>query len=194
MGQSGKPVMEATLEPEESIEFIVTKKKYLLPLKNEDFIKIPMLVFFSILGYLITKNIFSGSFSKEFVAYFWFILLVFTYFLFTVIKNYYKRYLVAFKWKYIVTNKRLIIINHKSSFENSFYYNNFPQITFSENLYGNGYIIIGKEEPFLAESSSFLHYRVGVNFSEEDFILYNIENVKNVYNSVKSKITNYSIE
>ncbi|MDR6761327.1 hypothetical protein J2Y38_001536 [Flavobacterium sp. 2755] len=185
--------IQATLNSEESIEFLVAKKRY-LPLRREDFIRIPMLAFFSFLAYLMAKNIFLNGFSKGFTAYFSFILLIYVYLLFIVIKNYCKRYLVAFKWKYIVTNKRLLILNHKNSIENSFYYDNFPQIEFTENLSGNGFITIGEKEPFLSESSSLISYRVGVNFSEEDIVLYNIKNVKNVCNLIKSRITNYAVE
>jgi hypothetical protein len=185
--------MEIPLDPKESIEFLVAKKKY-LPLRNEDFIKIPMIVFLLIFAYFIIKNISSEGFSKVFAAYFSFILLLFVYVIFTVIKNYYKRYLVATKWEYIITNKRLIVINHKNSIENSFYYDNFPKIEFGENLNGNGHIIIGEKEPFLAESKSLISYRVGVNFSEDDIVLYNIENVKSIYNLIKSRVIKYSIE
>ena len=84
-------------------------------------------------------------------------------------------------------------MNHKNSIENSFFYNNFPTIEYEENAYGNGCIIIGEKESLFAESKSLTNYRVGVNFSEDDIILYNIENVKNVYNILKTKITNYTI-
>lgn len=178
--------MQITLNPEEFIELLVTKKK-ILPLRNEDWIKIPMLIFFSFLLYFISINTLKG-FSQAFSAYLVFILIIAAYLFFSVIRNYYKRYLVAFKWKYILTNKRLLILNHKDEIEKSFYYDNFPQIEFSENLYGNGYIIIGEKEPFLAESKTLISYRVGVNFSEADLVLYNIKNVKKVYNLVQSKI------
>lgn len=180
--------MEINLQPEESIELIISKKKY-PPLRNGDWVKIPMFLIFPFLPYFIIKTPLK-ELNEGFGIYFLLMLIIFLFFAFTVIKNYYKRYLIAFKWKYIITNKRLLIINHKNSIENSFYYDNFPTMELEENAYGNGCLIIGEKEPFWAESKSLTNYRVGVNFSENDFILYNIENVKNVYNILKSKITN----
>ena len=184
--------MKINLNPEESIELIITKKKY-PPLRNEDWLKIPMFLIFPFFLYFIINKTSLKELTEGFGINFIFILFIFLFFAFSVIKNYYKRYLVAFKWKYIMTNKRLLIMNHKNSIENSFFYNNFPTIEYEENAYGNGCIIIGEKESLFAESKSLTNYRVGVNFSEDDIILYNIENVKNVYNILKTKITNYTI-
>ena len=179
--------MKINLEPEESIELILKKKKY-LPLRNADWIKIPMflispfLIFTLLLEFKI-ENIKEGFglFTISFV-------MVYLYFFLKVINNYYKRYLVAFKWKYVLTNERLIIIKHKNLIEKFFYYNDFPNFECEENAYGNGCLIIGEKEPFFAESYSPTNYNVGINYSEEDFILYNIENIKNIYNILKTKV------
>ncbi|KAF2517905.1 hypothetical protein [Flavobacterium foetidum] len=184
--------MQIDLNPEEEIEFVISKRKS-FPFRDEDFLRIPMLIGVLFILYF-ANNTFSRGFSKGFVAYFYLISALFSFILFSVVKNYYKRLLIAFKWKYIVTNKRLFVLNHKNTIEHSFYYDNFPEINFSENLYGNGYLIIGKKQPVFSSSSSFLHYRMGVNFSEEDLILYNIENVKNVSKLIKSRITNYATQ
>ncbi|MEW5677557.1 hypothetical protein ABGT15_14700 [Flavobacterium enshiense] len=184
--------MEINLNPEESIELLIPKKKY-PPLRNEDWVKIPMFFIFPFFLYFIISKSSLKELTEGFGIYFLFILIAYPFFVFIVIKNYYKRYLVAFKWKYIMTNKRLLIINHKNLIEKFFNYEDFPQIEFEENAYGNGCIIIGDKESLFAESKSLTNYRVGVNYSEEDLILYNIENVKNVYNILKSKITNYTI-
>lgn len=184
--------MEINLNPEETLDFIIAKKKY-PPLRNEDWVKIPMFLIFSFFIFFIARDFSLENLTNDFGIYFLFFFISYLYFSFKVINNYYKRYLVAFKWKYIITNKRLLIINHKNLIEKFFYYDNFPTIELEENAYGNGCLIIGEKEPFWAESKSLTNYKIGVNFSEDDFILYNIENVKNVYNILRTKITNYTI-
>jgi len=178
--------MHLNLDSTECIELEIIKTKQ-IPLRNEDWIKIPFFVFFSMLLYFIMENFLFKNFSKGFHAYFIFFLIIYIYIVFVIIRNYYKRYLVGFKWKYIITNKRLLIINHKNLIENSFYYNDFPKIKLQYGI-PNDYIIIGEKEPFLEESNSLLNKRVGINFSENDLILYNIESVENIYNTLKSKI------
>ena len=81
--------MKINLEPEESIELILKKKKY-LPLRNADWIKIPMflispfLIFTLLLEFKI-ENIKEGFglFTISFV-------MVYLYFFLKVINNYYK--------------------------------------------------------------------------------------------------------
>jgi hypothetical protein len=182
--------MGITLNPSECIDFIIQKKKY-FPFKVEDLLKLLVIVMFSFFINLILNDI--KRFNKDFSVTDLIPLLMMIIVFITLLINFYKRFLIAYKWKYIVTNQRLVIINHKDVIESSFYFNDFPSLNFQENAYGNGYLIIGDKEPVFAESKSFTSYRVGVNFSEEDFILYNIENVKNVYNIIKERIANYTI-
>lgn len=185
--------MTLNLDLNESIELKISKKKN-LPLRNEDWIKIPFFMFFSSIFYFIATEILLDKSSKGLKLYIFFFLSLYFFLIFTMIKNYYKRYLVAFKWEYILTNRRLIIINHKNQIENSFYYDNFPKIELEQYALGNDYIIIGEKDSILAESRSPISYRVGINFSENDFTLYNIENVKAIYNLLKSKVINYTVE
>lgn len=181
--------MNLTLDLDESIEFEILKNQK-LPVRIEDWIKIPFFIFFSFLLYYITKEISINNFSKVFQVYSFFFSFLYVFIIFTIIKNYYKRYLTAFKWRYILTNKRLLIIDHKNSLQHSFYFDCFPQIELVENLLGHDYIIIGKKESLFEGSGSLISYRGGINFSEDDILLYNIENIKSIYNLLKSKIVN----
>lgn len=181
--------MNKFLEADEKIEKVISKRKY-LPLRNEDWIKIPMFIFFVFFSFLFTNN---WNLKNNVNIFTFTFIALFLFFLIKIINNYYKRYLNAFIWKLIITNKRLIIIDHYEKVIKSYFFNQFPEILYEENAYGNGCIIIGKKEPLFGVSKSMTHYRVGVNFDENDTILYNIENVKDVFNELSSKINNSKI-
>lgn len=179
--------MNIKLNPDEYIDFSIDKNKY-LPFKVEDLLKLIILIMLSFFVNQIFYDI--KRFNKQFSITDLIPLAMMSTILIILIVNFYKRFLVAYKWEYIVTNQRLIIKNHKNLIEHSFYFNCFPSLNYEENAYGNGYLIIGEKESVFSESQSFLNYRIGVNLSEDDIILYNITKVKEVYSILKSKITN----
>lgn len=183
--------MNLNLDTDENIELIVKKKKS-IPLRKEDFLKIPMLIFASIFIYFFFKNDYFKGKNPFLNLYFIFFGVLTISFIFYVLNNFYKRYLNVFRTEHILTNKRLIIVDHKHKIQEFFYYENFPKVEFEENIFNsNGSIIIGEREPLLAESRSLISYRVGVNFSENDTIIYNVINIKNIYNDLKSKIKSF---
>ncbi|PBI88395.1 hypothetical protein BSF41_25230 [Flavobacterium sp. ACN2] len=172
--------MNIKLNPDEYIDFSIEKNKY-LPFKVEDLLKLIIIVMFSFFVSQIFYDI--KRFNKQFSITDLIPLVMMSSVLIILIVNFYKRFLVAYKWEYIVTNQRLIIKNHKNLIEHSFYFNCFPTLNFEENAYGNGYLVIGEKEPVFLGSSR-------LNLSENDIVLYNILKVKEVYSILKSKITN----
>ena len=177
--------MEDFLKPNEEIEKIVSKKKY-LPLRNEDWIKIPMLIFFIFFSFLFTDN---WNLTNNFNLFLIPFLITFFVFIFKVTINYYKRIRNAYYWKLIITNERFIVTDEKSRILQEYYFSNFPEMTYEENAYGNGCLIFGETEPLFGVSKSIFRISVGVNFEENNNILYNIESIKKVFNEINSKIT-----
>jgi|SRR5690554_2929223 len=176
--------IEKHLNKEEEIELIIDKKKS-FPFVVEDFFKL-FLLFFSVfiinqISYDLERfHIEVGLIDIvpiSFISIIWIVIIV----------NFHRRYTIAYKWKYIITNQRLIIINNKNSIKHSFVFKAFPNLTFEENAYGNGFIIIGEKEPV------FMDYQIRINLSENDIKLYNIKNVKSIYNILKQKIENNTI-
>lgn len=172
--------MEIKLNPDEYIDFSIQKNKN-LPFRVEDLLKLVILV---MLSFFITQIFYDiKRFNMQFSMAHLILILIISAVIITLLVNFYKRFLVAYKWEYIVTNQRLMIKNHKNLIEHSFYFNCFPSLNFEENAYGNGYLIIGEREPLFTES-----FRL--NLSENDIMLYNIIKIKEVYSILKSKIAN----
>ena len=172
--------MEIKLIPDEYIDFSIQKNKN-LPFRVEDLLKLVILV---MLSFFITQIFYDiKRFNMQFSMAHLILILIISAVIITLLVNFYKRFLVAYKWEYIVTNQRLMIKNHKNLIEHSFYFNCFPSLNFEENAYGNGYLIIGEREPLFTES-----FRL--NLSENDIMLYNIIKIKEVYSILKSKIAN----
>ncbi|MCV2487230.1 hypothetical protein OD917_20015 [Flavobacterium sp. SH_e] len=172
--------MEIKLNPDEYIDYSIQKNKN-LPFRVEDLLKLVILVMLSFFITQIFHDI--KRFNMQFSMAHLILILIISAVIITLLVNFYKRFLVAYKWEYIVTNQRLIIKNHKNLIEHSFYFNCFPSLNFEENAYGNGYLIIGEREPLFTES-----FRL--NLSENDIMLYNIIKIKEVYSILKSKIAN----
>ncbi|MGE8342533.1 MAG: hypothetical protein ACN6OI_15995 [Flavobacterium sp.] len=171
--------MKINLNPDEHIDFSIQKKRY-FPFRLEDLLKLVIFVMFSFFIYQIFYDM--ERFNTKFSMHDLIPILMFSTVFIIVGVNFYKRFLVAYKWEYIVTNQRLIIKNHKNLIEHSFCFNCFPSLSFEENAYGNGFLIIGKKEPVFLESAR-------INLSENDIVLYNIVKVKEIYSILKSKIT-----
>lgn len=172
--------MEIKLNPDEYIDFSIQKNKN-LPFRVEDLLKLVILV---MLSFFITQIFYDiKRFNMQFSMAHLILILIISAVIITLLVNFYKRFLVAYKWEYIVTNQRLMIKNHKNLIEHSFYFNCFPSLNFEENAYGNGYLIIGERESLFTES-----FRL--NLSENDIMLYNIIKIKEVYSILKSKIAN----
>lgn len=123
------------------------------------------------------KNI--GEFSAETILK---ILPVFVsvFFIIMCLNQFYNRYINVFKWKIILTNFRLIVIDKNNKLIKEFYLESFPKLSFNENAYNNGTLIIGetvrtKEFPYRGYESL-------------SFDLYNIKDVKSIHCYIKNKI------
>jgi hypothetical protein len=90
---------------------------------------------------------------------------------------------------YIISNKRLIFYNNnKKTIKSSFYFDDFPPITFHENAYNSGFISIGDVEPIIVTTKRVGLPSSGINSVNSEYVIYNLPNVRNVYEEISSRI------
>lgn len=168
--------MNYFLYPNENFEFEIEKTKS-FPFLNSDWL---FLFFFLFIGFIINMEIdrlenFSQNNYSLIVPI---IFIIFVLILFLI--NLHKRYIIAYKWKYLITNQRLIVINHKNKIEKDFSFENFPKLKYEENVFNSGIIIIGE-----TKKSKEYPYR---NFESISFDLYNVKDIRKIYTFLSEKI------
>ncbi len=95
------------------------------------------------------------------------------------------------KLHYLFYRDRLVIYNHvNKQIIHELPFDDFPPFTFHENLNNFGFIVIGKEEPVIANGGLF-NQRVGVNMKDADIMLENLPEVKKEYLFLKELIEAY---
>ena len=85
--------------------------------------------------------------------------------------------------RFYLSNQRLIFTDKKGQFIDKSFKLDGIEISYREDLYGSGYIIVGKPEP--------LFQGRGVNFFENQDVMYNVLHVKKVFdliNDSKNKV------
>lgn len=101
-----------------------------------------------------------------------------------LVNQFYNRYINVFKWKIILTSFRLVVIDQKGFLINQFYLDNFPKISYNEDGYKKGILIIGETVRTKAYPNR--------GYESISYDLYNIVDVKLIYehiqNRIKSKI------
>jgi len=145
-----------------------------IPLRLEDMLTIPFFVMFAFIFVLITSNI---TDNKDVIYYFIYPSAT----IFVVIMTLRRIFLRWFKTKtsrFFLSNKRLIFSDVAGKIiDKSFSIKNL-EISYRENLHGNGYIIIGKPEP--------LFQGRGINMFEDSDVMYNVTNVKKIFDRINS--------
>ncbi len=93
--------------------------------------------------------------------------------------------------KYIVTNKRLIIYNSvRKTIKHSFEFSAFPVMTFHENAYNSGYIILGQVQPSITNGNGLDSFSFGINLLDHGIVLENIPSVKKIFHLLTDKVEN----
>ena len=180
--------IESYLAKDEKIERILNQKTN-IPLRIEDWIKIPLSIFICfVFSFFILKSFDKSEAELTLIKYI--LIFVITFFiLYQTIGSLFKRWREVNVSTYAITNVRLIIFDKSTSkIKHSFSFVEFPNLTYRENAYNFGFIIIGTPEPFF-EQQSFLS-KAGVNLKDDEIVLYNLKNVKVEYDYLKSRIIN----
>ena len=148
-----------------------------IPLRLEDMLTIPFFTVFAFIFVFVTSNI---TDNKDVIYYFLYPIAT----IFVVIMTVGRIFLRWFKTKtrrFFLSNKRLIFSDKTGKIiDKSFPLKNL-EISYRENLNGNGYIIIGKPEP--------LFQGRGINFFEDSDVIYNVNNVKKTFDRIYSEKT-----
>jgi len=175
------------LKPDESIIKTLYPKK-VIPLRIEDWVKMPFFIIFCFLFAVILKYNLSDSVQfRQLYDYIILPLIIIFGLSMTVGKLFFRR-LGVVNSIYYITNQRVIIYNISSARTiKSFYFDNFPEMECRENLNGFGYIILG-EKASLGVSNGW--GTAGINMLEHKFVLNNITNVKAEYDFIKKMILN----
>lgn len=96
------------------------------------------------------------------------------------LKDFYKRYINVFKWKIILTNFRLIVVDSNKQLVKEFYLDAFPKLSYVENANSNGTLIIGEN----IRTKEFPNR----GYESYSFDLYNILEIKKVVSLIELKI------
>jgi hypothetical protein len=180
--------IESYLGKDENIERILNQKTN-IPLRIEDWIKIPLSIFICfVFSFFILKSFDKSEAELTLIKYV-LIFVITCFILYQTIGSLFKRWREVNVSTYAITNVRLIIFDKSTSkIKHSFSFVEFPNLTYRENAYNFGFIIIGTPEPFF-EQQSFLS-KAGVNLKDDEIVLYNLKNVKVEYDYLKSRIIN----
>lgn len=180
--------IESYLEKDENIERILNQKTN-IPMRIEDWIKIPLSIFICfVFSFFILKS-FDKSETELILIKYILISAITCFILYQTIGNLFKRWRKVNVSTYAITNFRLIIFDKSASkIKHSFSFIEFPNLTYRENAYNFGFIIIGKPEPFFEQQS--FQSKAGVNLKDDEIVLYNLKNVKAEYDYIKSRIIN----
>ncbi|MHC5202283.1 hypothetical protein [Myroides sp. LJL119] len=174
------------LHENEKIE-LVLKKTTDIPFRSKDYLSVLFIALNLVCVFLILKiNLFTIFITPSYLVF----LLIFIF----SIKQlcdfgiyYYKRYLNAFKSTIILTNKRLVFIDHKKQPIYNLYYNNLPEISYHSNKKGNGYLVIGKKQKIFFTFKFFIFYGQKLKLMDNDLVFFNIKQVQTLYNLLQVK-------
>lgn len=154
------------------------KKKRSFPFLVSDLLYVGMIFIFIVIFQTINlKNITEISSETIFKLI---TVLFFIFFMIMCLNQFCNRYINVFKLKIILTNFRLIVVDKKEQLIKEFYLNRFPKLSYSENAYTDGTLII-RETKKVKE----FPYR---GYESHSFDLYGIKNVKEIYLIIQSKI------
>lgn len=166
----------------EEIDFEI-KKKRKFPFLVSDLLYVFIIFIFSVIFQTIsfsTIHVFSSETFFTIIP-----ILVFVFFIGICFNQFYDRYINIFKWKIYLTNLRLVVIDQKGFLIKEFYFDSFPKLSFNEDAYQNGTLIIGE-----TVRTKIYPYR---GYESYSFDLYNIIDVKSIFNYIQNKI-NLKIE
>lgn len=178
--------VDSFLKSEESIVKILNPTKS-IPLRLEDWVKMPFFIIFCIILSIIFKPDSQADLQTIQLYNFLIIPLILIFGLSMTIGKLLFRRLETINSIYYITNRRIIFFDKSSqSIKKSFSFNNFPNLDYRENAYGFGYIIIGNQEPVANRGGRM----IGINPLEHKDVMNNIVNVQAEYNLIKKLASN----
>ncbi len=180
--------IDSYLKSDESIIKILHPTKS-IPLRLEDWIRMPFFIIFCIALFIILKPDATASLQSKQLNTYFIIPLLIIFGLFMSIGKLIHRRFQTINSIYYITNQRIVFFNKPSkSIAKSFYFNQFIEIDYRENAYGFGYIILGKQEPFANRGGRIF----GINPLEHKNVMNNIVDVKQEYDLIKNLAKNSS--
>lgn len=178
---------QVTLQPDEQIELVLKRSKN-IPFRKKDLLNLLVIVINLVcIGLILKINLFEIIFIPSHLVFI-FIFLINTVSLCNLGIYYYKRYLNAFKSTLVLTNKRLIYIDHTNTALYHLYFSNFPTISYKSNQKGDGYLILGKKQSLISTFTFFIYLGKKVNSTDNDLIFFNIAQVQTVFNLLQVKV------
>lgn len=160
--------LEYLLDKDENIELVVEPKKGLM-FHSNDLFKIIVGGLFLIFGFV-------TAYATEHFLFLIFGLFV----LYQIGKAIFVRYENINGMKYILSNKRILFVKN-GIIKKEKLWKEINQVTYENSGNDSGYIILGENEPLFAGR--------GISFSEDKYILDNLNNYSQVSDLIK-KLTN----
>lgn len=145
-----------------------------IPFRLEDLLTIPFFIFFAFVFVIVFS--FNDHMNRDLLNYF-LIPLAIIFSIFMTIGRIFIRWYKTKTSRFFITNERIIFSDELGKLvEKSF--NIGIELSYRENLYGNGYITIGKPAS--------LFRRRGINLVEDTDVMYNVLGVKEIFDEIKN--------
>lgn len=147
-----------------------------IPFRLEDMLTIPFFILFSfIVSFMFSQAI---DESKKDVATYFIYPMAGLFAIFMTIGRIFIRWYKTKTSRFFISNKRIIFTEKTGKLIDKSFKLEGIEISYREDLYGSGYIIIGKPEP--------LFQGRGINFLEDQDVMYNVFKVKEVYDKINN--------
>ena len=161
-------------ENEKILEEIVHSNR--IPFRLEDMLTIPFFIFFS----FIISMIFSLSIdeSKKDIVNFFIYPFAALFALFMTVGRIFIRWYKTKISRFYISNQRIIFTDKSGKLIDKSFKLDGLEINYREDLYGSGYIIIGKQEP--------LFQGRGINLFEDQDVMYNVYRVKEIFDKINN--------
>ena len=152
-----------------------------IPFRLEDMITIPFFIAFScIISFIFFQVV--GESKKDIVIYFIYPMAV-LFAIFMTIGRIFIRWYKTKTSRFYISNQRIIFTDISGKLINKSFKLIDLEINYREDLNSNGFIIIGEQEP--------LFQGRGINFLENQDVMYNVYKVKEIFDKIKA--TKYNV-
>ncbi|MFC0426330.1 hypothetical protein [Chryseobacterium scophthalmum] len=144
-----------------------------IPFRLEDMLTIPFFIGFS---FVVTFILSQSIESRKDVIYYLIYPMMILFAIFMTLGRIFIRWYKTKTSRFYISNQRIIFTDKTGKLiDKSFKLENL-EISYREDLYGSGYIIIGKPEPLIQGR--------GINFFEDQDVMYNVYRVKEIFNKI----------
>ncbi|MCV9931155.1 hypothetical protein OIU80_02575 [Flavobacterium sp. LS1R47] len=156
-----------------------------IPFRLEDLFTIPIFTINFIILIILLKPSEDSEINNHKELYYYIIVpILISFYLFLTIGRISIRLFKTKSTKFFLTNQRIIFRDLNSEIINESFKLENLILNYKEKANDSGYIIIKKQEEIAkSEETSFISQR-GINFFEEKNVIYNIANVKSVFNLI----------